>query len=463
MENELLDYQREGVKFLLSRDAAILGDEMGLGKTAQAIEVINQDPSAYRVLIVCPASLKGNWIRELKTWLRVPLSVGLANGTIPWANITVINYDILHKHDWSQHAFDIAIFDECHYLKNGRARRTKHGLSIKASRTIFLSGTPMVNRPIELYPLLKAIDPEKFNSRWSFAKRYCALHQTRWGWDTSGSSNEAELHRLIKPYMLRRAKAEVLKDLPPKRRQIVELSGDPAKIESAATAAIKRALVLEQEIASLDKDKKAYAKAVAELGKARKEAHEHVMRVRHETALAKVPSVVEFVKNAVASSGAVVLFAHHRDVIGNLREGLAEFKPLVLTGDTPIKHRQGLVDAFQRANSPHRVFIGNIQAAGVGLTLTRASHVIFAELDWVPGVMTQAEDRCHRIGQMDFVLVQHLVLEKSLDASIARTLVRKQATLDRVLDGKAPVAAEQNDNHDWLEAFRQAKKETKNG
>lgn len=160
--------------------------------------------------------------------------------------------------------------------------------------------------------------------------------------------------------------------------------------------------------------------------------------MRHETALAKAPAVVSHLKDAMEGNrDKLIVFVHHKDVIDAMADAMQEVGVVQVTGDTPMAARQDAVDAFQ--NDPEvRLFIGNIQAAGVGLTLTASSHVVFAELDWVPGNMTQAEDRAHRIGQKNAVLVQHLVLDGSLDARLARTLIEKQAVLDQALDEVTP-------------------------
>jgi ribosomal protein S14 len=176
---------------------------------------------------------------------------------------------------------------------------------------------------------------------------------------------------------------------------------------------------------------------VAALKVGASEAFNAIAKLRHDTALAKVPAVIETLKDAV-EQGKVVCFAHHRDVVAAIAEAFGPVA-VTLTGDTSMAARQAAVDRFQ--NDPTcLLFVGNIRAAGVGLTLTASSHVVFAELDWTPANVTQAEDRCHRIGQHDSVLVQHLVLEGSLDATMARMLVSKQIVLDAALDN--PLAAQ---------------------
>lgn len=404
---EYLPFQKAGIAFAAKRATTLLADEQGLGKTIEAAGYINCDSSINRVLIVCPASLKLNWRSELKKWLTRRLSVvlGLDRG----ANISIINYDILHKFNWKHEEFDLLILDECQYCKNPTARRSRLALSIKAKRKLFLTGTPILNWPIEIYPLLKALQPGEWGGKHDFGVRYCDAFPGQWGWDYTGASNLEELNeRLRSTVMIRRLKSDVLKELPPKRRQIIELSGKVPQSELDYLAAVKK------------------------LQNPGQIAFEAMARVRHEDALAKLPACIDFIKDALEESEKIVVFAWHRDVIQRLKTEVG-VNGVVVTGDTPLNVRQAMVHTFQ--NDPNcRLFIGNIQAAGVGITLTAASHVIFVELDWTPGVVSQAEDRCHRIGQRDYVLVQHLVLSGSIDAKMAKLLVAKQEVLDKALD-----------------------------
>jgi hypothetical protein len=187
------------------------------------------------------------------------------------------------------------------------------------------------------------------------------------------------------------------------------------------------------QLARVSDDPKAYADAVKKFAEENMVAFTDMAEVRKETALVKVPYVIEHVADS-AESAPVVVFAHHHAVIDQLASGLRErdLRVVTLTGKDSMVNRNTSVDLFQSGQAD--VIILNIQAGGVGLTLTKSSHVVFAELDFVPGNMSQAEDRCHRISQEDKVLVQHIVLEGSLDAHIARMLVEKQAVLDGALD-----------------------------
>lgn len=460
-----LPYQRAGIAFGLAHMSVLIGDEMGLGKTIQAIGIINSDETLKRILVICPASLKLNWVREMAKWLVRKMSMAIIQGS-KWvdAEITIINYDILVKHlDKIQSIeWDCLIADEMHYLKNPDAKRTqavvgrdatkkKEGKpGIRARRRIGLTGTPIPNRPVEGWPIFHYLDPVTFPKFWYYAQDYCAATQTRWGWDFTGASKLDQLQdKLRASIMVRRKKADVLTELPAKQRQLIEMiPGGASKAVDAENLAYNQH---EDEIAQLKASVELakagtleeYQGAVEMLRVRVRAAFTELSDLRHQTAIAKLPQVIEHITDAIADEDhKVVVFAWHKDVIAGIMDALAAqgVKAVSITGDTPMQARQDNVDSFQKDPSC-RVFVGNIQAAGVGLTLTASAHVIFAELDWVPGNITQAEDRCHRIGQREMVLVQHLVLDGSLDAKMAKTLIFKQAVLDAALDNEHEIEA----------------------
>jgi SWI/SNF-related matrix-associated actin-dependent regulator 1 of chromatin subfamily A len=446
-----LDYrpfQKAGIRYALDRDGVLIADEMGLGKTIQAIGVINADPSIKTGIIVCPKSLKLNWARELEKWLTRPLTVGIANGSLPETDLIIINYEGLVKFqkELSSRDFDISVIDECHYIKNSKALRSKAVKAIKSRRKVRMTGTPIVNRPSELYNIIEDLGGN-WGSFMTFAKRYCDAHQNRYGWDFSGSSNLDELQkRLRETVMVRRLKSEVLTELPRKIRQIIEVTAEDSTQKRAIEAEKTYEEQSQERLADLRasvelskaESEEAYKAAVARLRDAMQVDFTEMAKLRHETALAKVPAVIDHVKNSLEdNNNKLIIAAHHHDVIDELMEGLAEFNPVKLTGESKEADRQAAVDRFQ--NDPDcRVFIGSITAAGVGITLTASSHVVFAELDWTPGNITQMEDRAHRIGQTDTVLVQHIVLADSLDARMAKMLVEKQEIIDSALDDHHP-------------------------
>jgi len=438
----LLGYQKAGVAYALARQTTLVADEMGLGKTIQALALINAEPSIRSVLVVCPASLKLNWKREARAWLTRPMSIGIAGDAFPMTDMVILNYDVLRKFrvPLRSRVWDLAVFDESHMVKNPGAQRTGEVFGqrankvkkreridpIPAARRLYLTGTPILNRPIELWPILRS---QGWN--WlEFVTKFCGGYQTKYGWDVSGATNLDELQkRLRSELMVRRLKKDVLADLPAKRRQVIEVSANGANHQVQAELA-----VLRRADPTIGEDD--FLEAVSRLQQRDFAAFGELSRLRHETALAKVPAVIEHVADAVESSQKIILFGHHKDALNQIRAGLtaAGIKSVLLTGDMArMEDRQRSVDRFQ--NDPEvAVFCGTIGAAGVGLNLTASSHVVFAELDWVPGNMSQAEDRCHRYGQHNSVLVQHIVFEGSLDAAVAQTLVRKQAVIEQALD-----------------------------
>ena len=434
-------YQEEGIRFAAKKRAVLIGDEMGLGKTVQAIGICGVD-NAESILVICPATLKLNWVAEFERWGMMPWKVGVVRGS-KWpegCDVVIVNYDVLTRHSDKLHGklWDVLICDECHYLKSPEAKRTKAVLArggIQANRKVFMSGTPMVNKPIELWPILASLS-ESFGTYHEFGMRYCGAEErpvqyqqveirpgqyarkpVRWAWFYDGATNLDELHARLKGFMIRRKKADVLKDLPPKTRQVIEIGTSKAKVDKAEWRAAVNALEHDQTQIVFDK----------------------LSATRHEQALEKTPRVVEHILDALSDGRKIIVFAHHKDVIQAIGQALKKqgIQAAGVIGGMSDTRKQAAVNAFQ-SDVDVRVFLGSIYAAGTGLTLTAASHVIFAELDWVPGIMSQAEDRAHRIGQHNAVLVQHLVWAGSLDARIARKLVHKQDILDRTLDGLSP-------------------------
>ncbi|HSW00042.1 MAG TPA: DEAD/DEAH box helicase [Sedimentisphaerales bacterium] len=441
---KLYPFQEDGVSWLNGNRRALLADEMGLGKTVQAI-CAAETPT----LVVCPASLKTNWAREIVRWRAGAPRVAVLSSSSGWtqaakdADWLVVNYDILHRFEEQIRAepghYRTVIADEAHYIKNPGAARTKQFLGrgrrsgrplprLSAERMIALTGTPIMSRPIELWTLWYWLRPETCPSYWDFAKQYCGADSVN-GWDVRGAANLDELRERIAPWMLRRMKSDVLTELPPKIREAVEIEDENGALlrkEREAWGAVSGGARLTDGT---------FEEVFSRLEPGRPDTS-MIAKVRHETALGKVPYVVSHVKDLLEKTDKVLVFAYHRDVIAGIQEGLAgdEYGALAITGETPLAERQRIVDAFQGSGRGPRVLVGQIQAAGVGLTLTAASTVVFAELDWTPAAMTQAEDRAHRIGQKDAVLVQHVVLARSLDAYMARALIRKQQIVAEVLD-----------------------------
>jgi SWI/SNF-related matrix-associated actin-dependent regulator of chromatin subfamily A-like protein 1 len=399
----LYPHQVQAVQWLGQRPKAILALDMGLGKTCvSALDLVKP------ALVVCPASLKLNWQRELKMW-RPDLSVQVIKSPKDQPNnsdVTVINYDILQKVELP--TASTLIVDEAHYAKNYKAKRTKVLMQlIKATPNVsLLTGTPIVNRPVELWTLLYSIGATKLGY-FEFGMKYCAGWRTPWNtYDFTGSSRSAELAALLKPFMLRMTKAECLKDLPSKTYRVIELDLPVDKREKA----------FDQK--QIDKPDSIPFEAISDILKMNAER--------------KLPDAITYIKDCLEQTDKVVVFAHHIHIIDGLMDGLKEFNPVKVTGSVKNEDRQTAVDTFQ-ADSKCRVFIGNIKAAGVGLTLTAASHVIFVEASWSPADIQQAADRCHRIGQKDNVTVDLLTISESIDSLVLHSVLTKMDVIDRII------------------------------
>lgn len=461
----LLPYQAAGVAYALGRPRTLIADEMGLGKTVQAIAVRNALEPGVRCLVICPASLRINWRAEWAAWSvhddRVHV-VDEQKDPPSDANVVVVNYDRLKGgllENLRSVRWGLVIVDEAHALKTPTTKRTiavlgdeqdryaSRGLVDCAERVLLLTGTPMLNRPYELFGLLRALDAPAWPSRFRFAQRYCNARQVSAGrdklvWDFSGASHLQELgERMRSTVMVRRRKADVLTELPPKRRQLIVLpapGGVTKEIRAEREAFASAEARLAEELPH-GLDAEAYARRVDAMSGYMAEALGAIAKQRVAVARRKVPAVVEHVLLALAEVDRVIVWTHHHEITDALSGALCDAgveRVLVADGRSHPEERQDLVATFQGAKDVRTVAVLGIHAMGVGLTLTRGSYVVFAELDWVPALITQAEDRCHRIGQTEPVLVQHLVLDGSVDAVLARMLIKKQAIADRALDGR---------------------------
>ncbi len=435
----LLPFQLAGVEFLLGRDRALLADEMGLGKTIQAAVLINE-VKPESALIVCPASLKLNWEFELSRWLTVKRIVKLVNSgsdILPEnrsGHIFIINYDLIKRHkDWLLgHEWDIIIGDESHAIKNSRASRTRVFTKLKSKRTVLITGTPILNRPVELWTTLKMLDPERWHSWYHFVDRYCDAKQSRFGIDTSGAKNLDELNGILRSsIMIRRMKKDVLTELPPKFRQVIEMPCADTRLIDRENRAYNQYMEIVAALEAIRvRARKTgndleFAEEVKKLREARAIRFSELSKARHDVALYKMPRVVEHVRSIDRK---VVCFAHHRDV---LQEIAKQTGGIIFMGGMSTEAKRS---AEERFASSDQHFIASIRAAGVGINLTSSNHVVFAEMDWTPAILSQAEDRCHRKGQVENVLVQHLVLEGSLDARMAKLCVSKQQNITKAID-----------------------------
>lgn len=412
---DLYKYQQVGVNFLTSKKRALLADAMGVGKSAQALRAINY-LYAYPCLVLCPASLKINWEREIEKW--VPgKTVSVINRVTDFkeTDFVVINYDRITKNleALGEYQFVGMIADESHMLKNYMAKRTKTAKVIAKDIPVkfLLTGTPVLNHPVDLISQLQILGRLDELGGWiGFTNKY--LVKSYWGgFDKKKAKNLDELKTRLELFMLRRTKEEVLPELPGK--QHITIPVVISNIKDYKT--VSNALVTEYKLQGMNE-----AIALTKLTSLRKLA-----------AMGKVKASIEWIESFVESDEKLVVFAHHRDVIRGVKEGLS-FPVDTITGSTPMEERQRAVDAFQN-NPESKVLILNIQAGGVGLTLTAASHVLFIELPWVPAILDQAIDRTHRIGQKKNVTIYYMMGEKTIDWAIYGTLKDKRLLVSQVI------------------------------
>lgn len=431
LDAKMFDFQREGVMYALRRGGrALIGDEMGLGKTVQACALLACYREEWPALILVPTSLREAWRGALQSWLDVDdgdiACVGAASeaGKLDEGrafNIVPYSLCVKLKDKLTQKRFKCIVADESHYLKDRRAQRTQAVLPLMkegATRVICLTGTPALSRPIELFTQLEALVPRVFFRLHEYGARYCA-GGAPFGMYT-GCSHADELHIMISRLcMIRRLKKDVLASLPPKRRSQVFLS-----VESSAMGGVRRIR------AQLDK--------LRQDGGSEFEEKRLLNELFLESAKAKVASVCDYLETLIEGSTSKFLFFAHHAV---LLDGVSDFlkkkkcKSIRIDGSTPATARGDLVNTFQRDDDV-RVAVLSIKAAGMGLTLTAASTVVFGEMVWTPGDLIQAEDRAHRIGQASSVLVQYLHARDTIDEIVWQTIRKKLDTLGAVLNGQ---------------------------
>lgn len=427
----LFAHQVEGVAFLLGRRRAILADDMGLGKTRQSIVALTEAAPDGPYLVICPASVKQNWRREILA-ARPEAQVAIVGAEpVPaksWRGWVVVNYDILSKHEAALTALPWSgiVFDEAHYLKNHTSKRSRIGrkLAEAAGPDVIvhaLTGTPLTNRPRDLFPLLQLTRHPMAKSFLSFAKRYCAAHHNGYGWVTDGASNLEELRTELHGLMLRRTKDDVL-DLPPKVRTWLEVEVPDGTARREARKVLELLIAAKLKGESDDSKRGDYMQLMA-----------HLTTARRKLAVAKVQHTIDLAQSAVDQGEKVIVFSGFEEPIDTIFEHFGD-AAVVLTGKTPVQRRQSIVDRFQNDDGV-RVLIANIIAGGVGLNLTAARQVIFNDLDWVPANHWQAEDRAYRIGQTGTVNVSYLVADGTIDEFVASTLITKTALIDVVVEG----------------------------
>ncbi|XP_049426556.1 DNA annealing helicase and endonuclease ZRANB3 isoform X2 [Epinephelus fuscoguttatus] len=457
----LMPFQREGVEFALSKNGrCMIADEMGLGKTVQAIAVAYAFRQEWPLLVVVPSSLKYPWIEELERWIPElqPGDINLVENKshtmgISTSKVTVLGYGLLTTdarllvETLSRQRFAVVVVDESHYLKSRNAARTKILVPFiqSAKRAILLTGTPALGRPEELFMQIDALYPKRFGTWSDYAKKYCNAHYRYFGahrqWDCRGASNLEELHQRLSEIMIRRLKAEVLSQLPPKIRQRIpfDLPKEAAKEASASFAEWERLM-------------KGLGSGVAAMDNPFTQVMSLVTQMYKQTAIAKAGAVKDYIKMMLeAEQLKFLVFAHHLTMLQACTEAAIEAKAgyIRIDGSVPSSERIQLVHKFQ-SDPDTRVAILSIQAAGQGLTFTAASHVVFAELYWNPGQIKQAEDRAHRIGQTSSVNVHYLIAKGTFDTVLWSMLNRKETVTGSTLNGrKEYLKADEGDKDKW--------------
>ena len=519
------EYQKEGIQRLLKQKRVLLGDEMGLGKTIQCIGALNQllslPEKKQKVLIICPKSVMNVWQYELQEWLFTPttttttttihhsIQIDLATSNhfpsnMDDVDILIMNYDVCNKHSLQLYSqqWDVVICDEAHYLKSIDSKRTLAILGdgthpgISSSTYLwFVTGTPLMNRPVELYPLLRALynnNTTNFLSFDEYTHQYCNPKVTKFGRryikTYNGATNLQELSKkYVQPVMLRRYKQDVLQQLPPKIKTCIRLT--PSSSNNIAETERQRLqtyfskqqqqnkmdhhdddslsdsfIDFSSESKSIDdylhtflNQNKAQQRKYNYMKQQQKENDDDddeeeddelssdyqgellmglISTIRKETALQKLEPSIELIQDII-SHEKVVVFAHHKELIQQLVDSFEEDTIVKIIGGMSLEERKNAVHQFQ-TNDKVRIMVGSIRAAGVGLTLTASHHVIFLELDWSPAIMAQAEDRCHRVGQEHgSVLIQYYVFPNTIDEWIAKSLVRKQQNINLVLSSSS--------------------------
>lgn len=447
---EFRGYQKAGVAYILNAfqrcGAALLGDEMGLGKTPTAIGVINSEPKICRVLIICPAKLRDNWRVELSRWLTRKMSVGMVEGRcFPSAEIVISSFEMISKFPRETSYFwDLIVIDEAHRLKDGKSVRAKHIFGYRAPkgkgqnvsaiptrRKLAMTGTPIPNKVMEIWPILRWLDPKKWDNQFQFGLRYCAGVKNKFGWSFDGGTNKDELRTILRSSVLcRRLKRDVMSELPPITNTIVELESNAYTAEREEWQKMVARMERREKQLTQFTPGDPFAAMADFLEDDFKIAFNEMSEFRHRCALAKVDPFIEDMLLQMEEIEKVVIFGHHVDCIERLMKAFAQFNPVQIIGST--KNPQAAVSRFQ-TDERCRMIIGN-DAMMEGHTLTAASTVVFFEADWVPSKIDQKAGRCHRMGQKDNVLCIFYVLQNSLDARMIKRALQKQAVTQPVLD-----------------------------
>lgn len=424
-------FQIEDIYRMNELDGNVLqASDMGTGKTMQSLLYLKINLELRPVLIVSPATLKLNFAREIEDWLpgeSYKIVQGRSDMFTGKENIVIINYDILKYYTeiLSDIDFKVLIGDECHAVKNSKAARTRalKYISKGIEHKILMTGTPILNgRPIEFFTALNMLRPELFPNWYRYAQEFCDPQEGSFGTTYSGCSNVEKLHNIIQPFMIRRTKLEVLPQLPLKTKTVLPVEINNRPIYNKAKADIVEFV---RQLKGNEAAKKAsMAKVLSEFS--------HLRQIATD---GKTNHLVEWIDNFLETGEKlVVMCVHHRiiDLIMNKYESIS----VKLDGRDSLTKKQRSVDSFQ--SDPNiKIFVGNIKAAGVGITLTASNTLLFAELDFVPGLYSQAEDRICRIGQESkHIDIYYLVAENTIEEHILEIVDKKNKINTAIIDGE---------------------------
>jgi SWI/SNF-related matrix-associated actin-dependent regulator 1 of chromatin subfamily A len=422
----LLSHQKEAIQKLLENKKFILADDMGLGKTTSSI-VAALESGAKKILIICPATLKINWKREIENYSNRSIFIAEGKQFSTEHDFVIINYDIIKnfhdakKKDESQILganFDLVIIDEAHYIKNAQAQRTKliNDFVKKVDRLWLLTGTPMTSRPIDYYNLLSLIDSPVAKNWMAYVIRYCQGYQFKVGsrkvWNVMGASNLEELRDRTSGLTLRRLKEDVL-DLPDKIITPVYLRLKSKEYEE----------VMGEYYNWYEKNPEESKSLTVQFTK--------LTKVRQIIANEKITQTIEIAENILEQDKKVIIFCNFTESLNKIIEHFGK-SAVKVDGSMSKVERQHSVDEFQD-NPKVKVFVGNIKAAGVGLTLTSAEAVIMNDLSFLPSDHSQAEDRAYRYGQKNNVLVYYPIFENTIEGIIYDILNAKKQVISTVM------------------------------
>ena len=421
-----LEHQKEAVQKLVENKKFILADDMGLGKTTSTI-IAALEANSKKVLIICPATLKINWKREIENYSDKSIYIAEGKNFSTDADFVIINYDIIKnfhdpkKKDDSEilkSNFDLVIVDEAHYIKNGQAQRTKliNDLVKTVDRLWLLTGTPMTSRPMDYFNLLSLVDSPVSKNWMAYAIRYCQGYQFNVGgrkiWNITGASNLEELRERTAGTILRRLKENVL-DLPDKIITPVYLRLKSKNYEE----------VMGEYYDWYDKNPDESKSLTVQFSK--------LTKVRQIIADEKISQTIEIAENIIEQDKKVIIFCNFTDSLNKIIEHFGK-SAVKLDGSMSKPERQRSVDEFQD-NPKVKVFVGNIKAAGVGITLTSAEAVIMNDLSFLPSDHAQAEDRAYRYGQKNNVLVYYPIFENTIEGVIYDILNNKKQVIATVM------------------------------